>query len=180
MKKQILFLFISFSVFSFAPQAQHTAIHYTSAQSYHSFEAGLTKLYKSSLTLNEALISSDVKKTQQAAGEVKKVISQVDKSLLKEKALSDWMSYQKVIIASLEKIESEEKLKVQRKYFASFSQALYKSLKTFGIEETAYYQFCPMALEGEGAYWLSESKHIRNPYLGDKMLTCGSTKETLK
>ncbi len=34
-------------------------------------------------------------------------------------------------------------------------------------------QYCPMAFEGKGAYWLSNSKEIRNPYYGDKMLKCG-------
>jgi Cu(I)/Ag(I) efflux system membrane fusion protein len=31
-----------------------------------------------------------------------------------------------------------------------------------------------------GAYWLSESADIRNPYYGEAMLTCGETKETMK
>jgi len=43
-----------------------------------------------------------------------------------------------------------------------------------------YYQFCPMAIDNKGAYWLSEESDIKNPYFGDAMLTCGETKETLK
>ena len=30
-----------------------------------------------------------------------------------------------------------------------------------------------MAFNNEGAYWLSDAEQIRNPYFGDKMLTCG-------
>jgi hypothetical protein len=37
-----------------------------------------------------------------------------------------------------------------------------------------------MAFNKKGAYWLSESKVIRNPYFGEKMLDCGETRETLK
>jgi Cu(I)/Ag(I) efflux system membrane fusion protein len=51
----------------------------------------------------------------------------------------------------------------------------------FGLEgRTVYYQFCPMMNNNKGAYWLSETSDIRNPYYGDAMLTCGETKDTLK
>ena len=45
--------------------------------------------------------------------------------------------------------------------------------------KTVYYQFCPMAFDSKGAYWLSESNSIQNPYFGKKMIDCGETKETL-
>jgi hypothetical protein len=37
-----------------------------------------------------------------------------------------------------------------------------------------------MANNNTGAYWLSDSKEIRNPYLGNEMLTCGKVKETVQ
>jgi len=43
-----------------------------------------------------------------------------------------------------------------------------------------YKQFCPMAFEGNGGYWLSDSKEVRNPYFGNSMLKCGEVKETIK
>jgi hypothetical protein len=39
--------------------------------------------------------------------------------------------------------------------------------------------FCPMAFDGKGTYWLSETKTIRNHYFGDKMMDCGEVKENL-
>jgi hypothetical protein len=36
-----------------------------------------------------------------------------------------------------------------------------------------------MAFNNTGGFWLSDSKTIRNPYFGDKMLTCGQVRETL-
>ena len=36
-----------------------------------------------------------------------------------------------------------------------------------------------MAFDNQGAYWLSNAKQIRNPYFGEKMLTCGEVKEKL-
>ena len=34
-----------------------------------------------------------------------------------------------------------------------------------------------MANDNQGAYWLSATKEIRNPYFGKQMLNCGSTEE---
>jgi len=42
-----------------------------------------------------------------------------------------------------------------------------------------YKQYCPMAFDGKGAFWLSSSEEIRNPYYGDKMLKCGRVEETI-
>ena len=43
-----------------------------------------------------------------------------------------------------------------------------------------YLEYCPMANNNEGAYWLSNEKQIKNPYFGDMMLKCGSVKETIQ
>ena len=60
-------------------------------------------------------------------------------------------------------------------------QSFYKSIKTYGLAgTTAYYQFCPMAEGDKGAYWMSNSEEIKNPYFGEAMLGCGENKETLK
>jgi hypothetical protein len=37
-----------------------------------------------------------------------------------------------------------------------------------------------MARNNQGGFWLSDDEEIRNPYFGDKMLTCGSVTEKLK
>lgn len=73
------------------------------------------------------------------------------------------------------------KIDHQREHFMSLSNNLTTVIKTLKInEETAYSQFCPMANDGKGAYWLSKEDKVKNPYYGKKMLTCGSVKETLK
>lgn len=39
--------------------------------------------------------------------------------------------------------------------------------------------FCPMAFDSIGAYWISDSKTVQNPYMGSKMPICGDVKEEL-
>jgi Cu(I)/Ag(I) efflux system membrane fusion protein len=79
-----------------------------------------------------------------------------------------------------DEISKSSDIQDQRIAFSGLSDALYKAVKNFGLmKKTVYYQFCPM-FNKTGAYWLSESADIRNPYYGQSMLTCGETKETMK
>jgi Cu(I)/Ag(I) efflux system membrane fusion protein len=83
--------------------------------------------------------------------------------------------------SALKEIQASSDIEQQRKAFSALSDSVYKSIKAFGLGgATAYYEYCPMAFDNEGAYWLSDAEQIRNPYFGDKMLTCGSVKEKLK
>ena len=47
------------------------------------------------------------------------------------------------------------------------------------VPAPTFVQYCPMAANGKGAFWLSDKKEVRNPYYGDKMLKCGSVKEEI-
>lgn len=145
------------------------------------FQMQLRAVFTASLSLSEALIASDAEKASNSVAEIKTVISEVDMSLLKDEALMDWMISLKTINESLDLIGGSNDLTAQRKSFALFSDALFKSLKTFGSGGAIiYYDYCPMANNNSGAYWLSGSKEIRNPYLGGEKLTCGKVKETVQ
>lgn len=152
----------------------------TEAQADPTFQSQLEKVYKTSLHLNDAFVASDFEEVKEAVAPVQEAISKVDMKLVKEKAHMDWMSNLSDLNMSLDKIKNSNKISEQRKYFSTFNDALYKSIKAFGIGgEAVYYQHCPMALNNSGASWLSDSKEIKNPYFGNKMLKCGSVKEVL-
>lgn len=68
----------------------------------------------------------------------------------------------------------------QRGHFDMLSKDMYDMVKAFGGGQTLYKDFCPMYNDNKGAFWLSEIKEIKNPYLGEKMLTCGTVKEEIK
>jgi len=61
----------------------------------------------------------------------------------------------------------------QRKQFIELSQEMIAVVELFGIGQSVYHQFCPMANNNEGAGWLSFDKSIKNPYFGEVMLSCG-------
>jgi hypothetical protein len=68
----------------------------------------------------------------------------------------------------------------QREHFSMMSEDMYSLVKAFGAGKTLYHDHCPMANENKGAMWLSESKEIKNPYFGEKMMTCGSVEEEIQ
>ena len=145
------------------------------------FKEQLTAVYKSSLKLTDHFISGKVKDISNGSLRVKEALKKVDMSLLKSsEAHMEWMMNLKEMNTALEKMIVSTEVKDQKVAYASLSQALYKSVKVFGTTaETVYYQHCPMALDNQGAFWLSDSEVIRNPYFEGKMLTCGSTKGTI-
>ncbi len=71
-------------------------------------------------------------------------------------------------------------IKHQREHFELLSKDIYDLVKAFGSGQVLYKDFDPMFNNGKGAFWLSETKEIKNPYMGKAMLTSGSVKEEIK
>jgi len=68
----------------------------------------------------------------------------------------------------------------QRDHFNSLSDNVYSMLKaTEANQSPIYRQYCPMAFDGKGAFWLAAEKEVNNPYFGDMMLHCGKVEEEL-
>ncbi|MDQ2658603.1 MAG: DUF3347 domain-containing protein [Bacteroidota bacterium] len=147
----------------------------------HKFQEQLSSLFAAYIDLKDAFVSSDAKNIQLKASTTNDVLAGVDMNLLTGAAHNDWMNYVTHIKKAIVEIQSGTDIEAQRESFSTLSDNLYKSAKAFGLGgEEAFYTYCPMAFNNEGAYWLSDNKTIRNPYFGDKMLTCGQVKETLK
>ncbi|WP_051201359.1 DUF3347 domain-containing protein [Christiangramia portivictoriae] len=77
------------------------------------------------------------------------------------------------------KLVETEDVNVQREIFSELTAAMEPVLKEAISSGKIYKQFCPMAFEGKGDYWYSNSEEIRNPYFGDKMLKCGRVDNTI-
>lgn len=145
------------------------------------FKKQLTAVYETSLKLTEALIGANSGQAKTLAGGVGKALAGVDMMLLSGAAHTDWMTYLNTMNAALKTLSTTADLEKQRTAYAQFEEGLYRSVKAFGVtDRPVYRQFCPMALNNKGSYWLSDKKPIRNPYFGDQMLTCGETKEIIQ
>lgn len=75
----------------------------------------------------------------------------------------------------------DETCEYKRIPFEKISDAMYVLIKKKGVKNTIVYrQYCPMAFNDKGAYWLSNEAEINNPYFGKKMKECGEITETIK
>ncbi len=73
-----------------------------------------------------------------------------------------------------------QNIEKQRELFAQLTTSLEPIFKESLSGGKVYKQFCPMAFNNEGGYWLSDASEIYNPYFGDKMLRCGKVTETIE
>jgi hypothetical protein len=77
-------------------------------------------------------------------------------------------------------IGSSKDIKAQRSAFLVLSKDVITLVKGAKFKSAPIYvDFCPMADEGKGGYWLSSTKPIENPYFPEHMKECGSVKEQI-
>lgn len=77
-------------------------------------------------------------------------------------------------------IAENEDINEQRTAFLELSASVEEMFEEALVSGEIYKQYCPMAFGGSGGSWLSGSEEIRNPYYGDKMLTCGRVEQTIQ
>ena len=137
----------------------------TTAATFKDAKLGMT--YTLYLKVKDALVASEADDAKKAAGEL-------------QKALKDLKGSKDALTATT-KLAGASDLDEQRQLFSAVSNEMATLVKGGQLSAgVLYLEYCPMANGNEGAYWLSNEKQIRNPYFGDKMLKCGSVKETIQ
>jgi len=150
-------------------------------QAPQQFKRQLTAFFNQYIEMKDALVASDAEKTADEAQQTLQAFNNTDMALLKGDAHMFWMKDLDKMKSTLTTISESDNLETQREAFVDFNPILFTKIKAFGLDgKTVYYQFCPMANNDKGAYWLSTEENIRNPYYGDMMLECGEVKETLE
>ena len=145
------------------------------------FQEQLKIVFNNYIKLKDALVKDDADDVIIEAKNTLSSLTKVDIKLLKdEKAHTDWMVLHKEIKSSVSSISEETNIKAHRSHFKRLSMHLTSAIETFGINEIVYSQYCPMADNNNGAYWLSEQKKVINPYFGEAMLTCGEVKHVIE
>lgn len=145
------------------------------------FQKQLGLVVQSAGELSNVFAADNAANIDIAAKKVKEAISATNMHLLSGWDHLTWMKYMIGMNEQINNMLASSDLSTKRTCFASFNVTLHESVKTFGIiDGISYYQFCPMALNNQGAYWFSNAREIKNPYMGARMPTCGSTMEVLK
>jgi hypothetical protein len=134
------------------------------------------------LQLKNALTKDNAKDAAAAGKSIVAVLEKVDKASLPADKMKAYADLQDDLKENAEHIgDNAGKIDHQREHFEMLSKDMADLIKIFGNGgQTLYRDFCPMANDGKGATWISEVQEIKNPYMGSKMPTCGSLKETIK
>jgi len=145
------------------------------------FKKQLQDVYDTYLMIKDALVASDADKAKKGAENLNNALTQVDMTLVKGRDHLYWMDRLNGMQEVAKTIVNHIQLDGQRKAFSGLTTELLKGIKYFGlIDEKIYYQYCPMAFDSKGEYWMSREEEIRNPYFGDEMLSCGSVEEIIE
>ena len=145
------------------------------------FQQQLNSVYNAYINLKDALVKEDSISTSANATTLLNKLNKVDMKLLSDnKAHNHWMSLEGEIKSSATSISETSDIKSQRDHFKHLSSHLINAVQLFGINEKVYVEFCPMADNNNGAYWLSKEEKVINPYFGEAMLTCGEVKQVIE
>ncbi|MDX2359466.1 MAG: efflux RND transporter periplasmic adaptor subunit [Crocinitomicaceae bacterium] len=132
------------------------------------------------LSLKDALVQSNSLITKTKTIELEGALEKIDMKLIEGQAHTYWIGEQEILTKSIDEMKDGD-LDVQRSVFDELSISMIKLAKAFGLNEYNYViQYCPMANNDEGGYWMSGESVIRNPYFGDEMLQCGTVKDTIQ
>lgn len=154
------------------------------AENTDAFNQSFTHLLNAYINVKDALVASDAQKASAAAGSLAQAADSLKVNeitgdttgLIKETA----NSYTGTITASAQALADKKDINAQRKEFEMIADAMWSLTRTVKYTgQKVYWQYCPMAFNDKGAYWMSNERQIRNPYFGSKMLTCGSVEDSL-
>ena len=144
------------------------------------FQEQLKTVFDKYIILKDALIKGDSKTSTQASSMILKNLAEVDMKLLKGDAHNSWMQLSTDLKTHTRSLNSTADIKTQRNHFKPLSSSLIMAVEKFGVNMQVYSQFCPMADNNTGGYWLSLEDKVLNPYFGDAMLKCGEVTKTIK
>ena len=146
--------------------AENTAANYTAAAREAEFQNDtIAEIYDGYNRVKVALVKTDATAASKAA-----------KALLEDiKATASYAAVKN----SAEKIGASTNINEQREAFEKLTAAVKQEVEHSITSGTLYYQYCPMAFDGKGAYWISNEEQVYNPYYGDVMLNCGTVDSKL-
>ena len=127
------------------------------------------------ISLKDALIQSDVSLASSKSEALRKALEKMPVDQ-REQTHNYWS----ILHKTSKKINKNVSLEHQRKQFQTISDKLIEMVRNFDqLNDKLFVQFCPMADNNNGAFWISKEEQVLNPYFGNVMLKCGSVKEVI-
>jgi hypothetical protein len=140
--------------------------------------ASIDEIISRYLHIKNALTADNGGEAAKGAEAMAAALGKLDKSFLTASQKKDYDFIENELKDDVKQVAvNGKKIAQQRAHFATISEQVHQLVEKFGTNRPIYYDFCPMARDNEGAYWVSEMKEVKNPYFGASMLGCGTVKE---
>lgn len=145
------------------------------------FNSQFSLFLNSYFNLKDAFIKEQISAIDAASDTVAKLSKAIP---LKELKADSTQKTAQILIESIQAeligLKGETDIEEKRKAFQMLGEQLLVLIQTVQYDrQIIYNQYCPMAMDNNGATWLSNSADIKNPYLPKTMLECGEVKDTL-
>lgn len=148
------------------------------------FNQSFTSLINAYIDLKDALVASDAAKATAAAQTLRTASDSLklneikgdSTGVIKETA----QTYTKTISDSAQTLATEKDIERKRNIFGNIAESMWTLTRTvrYGGKKL-FWEYCPMAFNNQGAYWISYERDIKNPYFGSKMMNCGSVEDSI-
>jgi Cu(I)/Ag(I) efflux system membrane fusion protein len=142
------------------------------------FREGFGQMLTFYFDLKNHLVNSNAKAASLAASSLHQAYKDFNEEGLDDPDRELWDELSQPLSHQAHSIAQATDLDKQRSAFQSLSDQVILLVEKVGTDQVVYKQYCPMADEDRGAYWLSKEKEVLNPYFGDAMLKCGEVKES--
>ncbi|MEH6406682.1 MAG: DUF3347 domain-containing protein [Leeuwenhoekiella sp.] len=129
-------------------------------------DSTIAQVYNNYNALKTAFVNTDADAAHASAEKLDESLAGIDANTELTKAVSGLLE--------------ESEIEKQREFLPFITEEVKSLVEGNLAEGELYYQYCPMAFNGKGAYWISNEKTVRNPYFGNKMLTCGTVDAEIK
>ncbi len=173
-------------------EGQHTEMNHDNSDGHHDStsaeernvtestqkNAATTPIIDAYIQIKNGLVADDNSATAKGGTAMVAAFSKFDMTTLEGETHKEYME---ILESAKEHAEHIVKSDIahQREHFETLSTDVNDLIALLGTEKTLYHDFCPMANNNKGAYWLSEVEEIKNPYFGAKMMKCGSVKRQI-
>jgi len=143
------------------------------------FSGNVSEVVTQYFKLKNALVKDQIAPAKSAGNDMSQVLAKVDASKFKGSEKTAWETLNNKLRDALAKVKGAKDIAELRKHFEQVSTEVIFLTENYGVnQDLVYKDYCPMAFNNKGAYWLSETKEITNPYFGASMLACGEVKQT--
>ncbi len=133
------------------------------------------------LKFKDALVNDDFSSATKLVTQLNKQIKEINRSQFEDVTAKTWESFKKELVKDTKAMTAAKDIQEIRNNFDELSETIIGMVNTFQLaNKEIYVLHCPMANNNKGAFWLSESSEVKNPYYGSAMLTCGEVRDTIK